>query len=96
MAGSSSLHPRSEYLHHCKYGIEEVHYCRLAQRQVFRQYLIGLLLPREQNKTLTVLSSLVPGSDRQRLHHFVHDAPWDCDAVNVVGAHRSQVKGLRE
>ena len=58
-------------------------FCRLAERQAFRQYLIGLLLPREQNKTLTVLSSLVPGSDRQRLHHFVHDAPWDCDAVNA-------------
>jgi DDE superfamily endonuclease len=58
-------------------------YCRVSERQAFRQYLIGLLLPREHNKTLTVLSSLVPGANRQRLHHFVHDSPWDCDAVNA-------------
>ncbi|MDP9350002.1 MAG: IS701 family transposase [Chloroflexota bacterium] len=58
-------------------------YCRVSERQAFRQYLIGLLLPREHNKTLTVLSSLVPGANTQRLHHFVHDSPWDCDAVNA-------------
>ncbi len=58
-------------------------YCRVSERQAFRQYLIGLLLPREHNKTLTVLSSLVPGANRQKLHHFVHDSPWDCDAVNA-------------
>jgi SRSO17 transposase len=32
--------------------------------------------------TRTVLASLVPGADRQRLHHFLHDAPWDADALN--------------
>lgn len=57
-------------------------FCRLAEREAFRQYLIGLLLPREHNKTLTVLASLAPGADRQRLHHFLHDAPWDADALN--------------
>jgi SRSO17 transposase len=57
-------------------------FCRLAERQAFRQYLIGMLLPREHNKTLTVLASLVPGADRQRLHHFLHDAPWDAEALN--------------
>jgi SRSO17 transposase len=55
---------------------------RLAERTALRQYLIGLLLPREHNKTLTVLAALVPGADRQRLHHFLHDAPWDQEAVN--------------
>ena len=55
---------------------------RRAARQAFRHYLIGLLLPREHNKTMTVLASLVPGSDRQQLHHFLHDAPWDADALN--------------
>ncbi len=57
-------------------------FCRLAERQALRQYLIGLLLPREHNKTLTVLASLVPGAERQRLHHFLHDAPWDTQALN--------------
>ncbi len=55
---------------------------RLAERAAFRQYLIGLLLPREHNKTLTLLASLVPDADRQRLHHFLHDAPWDAEALN--------------
>jgi SRSO17 transposase len=55
---------------------------RRAARQAFRHYLIGLLLPREHNKTMTVLASLVPGSDRQQLHHFLHDAPWDTAALN--------------
>ena len=58
-------------------------FTRRAARQAFRHYLIGLLLPREHNKTMTVLASLVPGSDRQQLHHFLHDAPWDADALNA-------------
>src|SRR5688572_9494027 len=57
-------------------------FCRLAERTALRQYLIGLLLPREHNKTLTVQASLVPGAERQRLHHFLHDAPWDQEALN--------------
>ena len=52
-------------------------FTRRAARQAFRHYLIGLLLPRERNKTMTVLASLVPGRDRQQLHHFLHDAPFD-------------------
>jgi SRSO17 transposase len=48
---------------------------RYEERTALRQYLIGLLLPREHNKTLVELGAIVPGADRQRLHHFVHDAP---------------------
>ncbi len=55
---------------------------RWEERQALRQYLIGLLLPREHNKTLVELASLVPGAQRQALHHFVHDAPWDGEALN--------------
>jgi SRSO17 transposase len=55
---------------------------RYEERTALRQYLIGLLLPREHNKTLVELGAIVPGADRQRLHHFVHDAPWDADALN--------------
>ncbi|MDB5056574.1 MAG: Transposase-like protein [Chloroflexi bacterium] len=55
---------------------------RHAARTAFRHYLIGLLLPREHNKALTVLAALAPGATRQSLHHFLHDAPWDADALN--------------
>src|SRR5258708_5520234 len=48
---------------------------RYEERTALRQYLIGLLLPREHNKTLVELGAIVPGPDRQRLHHFLHDAP---------------------
>ena len=33
-------------------------------------------------RCLTVLAALVPGSKRQSLHHFLHDAPWDVEALN--------------
>jgi SRSO17 transposase len=55
---------------------------RRAARDAVRHYLMALLLPREHNKALTVLAALVPGTTRQRLHHFLHDAPWDADALN--------------
>src|ERR671928_1694598 len=58
-------------------------FSRRAAREAFRQYLMGLLLPREHNKTLTVLAALVPGAERQRLHHFLHAAPWDSAALNA-------------
>lgn len=50
-------------------------FCRRAGRAAFRHSLIGLRLPREHNKTLTGLASLVPGTTRQRLQQFLHDAP---------------------
>jgi SRSO17 transposase len=58
-------------------------FTRRAARHAFRHYLIGLLLPREHNKTMTVLASQVPGGNRQQLHHFLHDAPWDAEALNA-------------
>jgi len=58
-------------------------FARLAERTALRQYLIGLLLPRERNKTLTELAAVVPVADRQRLHYFLHDAPWDPGAVSA-------------
>jgi SRSO17 transposase len=57
-------------------------FARYEERRAVRQYLIGLLLPREHNKTLVELASLVPGANRQALHHFLHDAPWDAEALN--------------
>jgi SRSO17 transposase len=55
---------------------------RYEERTAVRQYLIGLLLPREHNKTLVELAAIVPGARRQALHHFLHDAPWDAAALN--------------
>jgi SRSO17 transposase len=55
---------------------------RYEERRALRQYLIGLLLPREHNKTLVELAAIVPGANRQALHHFLHDAPWDAEALN--------------
>jgi SRSO17 transposase len=55
---------------------------RYEERRALRQYLIGLLLPREHNKTLVELANIVPGANRQALHHFMHDAPWDAEALN--------------
>src|SRR5260221_3218420 len=57
-------------------------FARYEERRALRQYLIGLLLPREHNKTLVELAAIVPGSRRQALHHFLHDAPWDAAALN--------------
>jgi SRSO17 transposase len=57
-------------------------FARYEERTALRQYLIGLLLPREHNKTLVELAAIVPGARRQALHHFMHDAPWDAAALN--------------
>jgi DDE superfamily endonuclease len=57
-------------------------FCRSQERAAFRHYLIGLLLPREHNKTVVELAAIVPGAERQRKHHFLHDAPWDAEALN--------------
>jgi hypothetical protein len=57
-------------------------FARFEERTALRQYLIGLLLPREHNKTVVELAAIVPGARRQALHHFLHDAPWEAEALN--------------
>jgi SRSO17 transposase len=57
-------------------------FARVEERTALRHYLIGLLLPREHNKTVVELAAIVPGANRQALHHFMHDAPWDAEALN--------------
>lgn len=59
----------------------------LAQRRGFRDYLQGLLLPRERNKTLTALAGAEPvvGAQHpgvQRLQFFLSESTWDPEAVN--------------
>jgi hypothetical protein len=60
----------------------------LAQRRGFRDYLQGLLSPRERNKTLTALAGAEPvvGAQHpgvQRLQFFLSEAPWDAEALNA-------------
>jgi SRSO17 transposase len=59
----------------------------LAQRRGLRDYLRGLLLPRDRNKTLTGLAGAVPISgaqhrEVQRLQWFLTESTWDHEVVN--------------
>ena len=60
----------------------------LAQRASFRAYLLGLLLPRDRNKTLTGLAGTEPvvgaqAAPVQRLQFFLSEASWDAAVVNT-------------
>lgn len=62
-------------------------FCSFAQRRGFREYLTGLLTPRDRNKTLTALAGAEPvvGAQHpavQRLQFFVSEAKWDHEQVN--------------
>src|SRR5438552_18734093 len=59
----------------------------LAQRRGFREYLAGLLAPRDRNKTLTALAGAEPVTGAghqavQRLQFFLSESRWDPDRVN--------------
>ncbi|PJN32237.1 transposase [Streptomyces sp. CB02959] len=59
----------------------------LAQRRGFRQYLTGVLAPRDRNKTLTSLAGAEPvvGAQHravQRLQFFLSESTWDCERIN--------------
>nr|WP_151477625.1 transposase [Streptomyces albicerus] len=59
----------------------------LAQRRGFRDYLTGLLTPRDRNKTITCLAGAEPvvgagGTVVQRLQFFLSESSWDADRVN--------------
>lgn len=56
------------------------------QRESFRRYLEGLLLPQERNKTLTALANTEPvvGAQQppaQNLQWFLSESTWDADAL---------------
>jgi hypothetical protein len=58
------------------------------QREAFRRYLEGLLLPAERNKTLTALANAEPVSGAQQpavqaLQWFVSESTWDAEAVTA-------------
>jgi hypothetical protein len=63
-------------------------FSHVAQRRGFRQYLTGLLAPRDRIKTLTCLAGAEPvtGAGQpavQRLQFFVSESCWDPDRVNA-------------
>lgn len=58
------------------------------QRERFREYLAGLLLPRERNKTLTGLVGAEPivqaqAAPVQHLQYFLSEADWDAEALTT-------------
>src|SRR5207342_907620 len=57
-------------------------FTHVAQRRGFREYLAGLLAPRERNKTLTALAGAGHPAV-QRLQFFLSESRWDPEAVNA-------------
>jgi SRSO17 transposase len=60
----------------------------VAQRRGFRDYLQGLLLPRDRQKTLTALAGAEPvvqaqAAAVQRLQFFLSESGWDAEALNA-------------
>src|SRR5712692_8024973 len=63
-------------------------FTHLAQRRGFREYLAGLLAPRERNKSLTALAGAEPVAGAghpavQRLQFFLSESRWDPEQVNA-------------
>src|SRR6266480_3801412 len=63
-------------------------FSRVAQRRGFREYLAGLLAPRDRNKTLTALAGAEPVTGAQhpavqRLQFFLSESRWDPGQVNA-------------
>jgi hypothetical protein len=60
----------------------------LAQRRGFREYLQGLLLPRDRNKALTALAGMEPivgaqGAPAQRLQFFLSESTWKVEEIEA-------------
>src|SRR5256886_117663 len=63
-------------------------FTHVAQRQGFRDYLAGLLAPRDRNKTLTALAGAEPVAGAQhpavqRLQFFLSESRWEPEKVNA-------------
>lgn len=68
-------------------------FAKRNQRDAFRRYLEGLLLPAERNKTLTALANSEPvvGAHHhraQRLQWFLSESTWEPQVVNGERLHR--------
>ena len=63
-------------------------FSKVNQREAFRRYLEGLLLPTERNKTLTALANAEPivgaqDAAVQALQWFLTESPWDAQAITT-------------
>ncbi len=63
-------------------------FSKMAQRRAFREYLHGLLLPRERNKTLTGLAGVEPvigaqAPPAQRLQWFLSESRWEAATITA-------------
>jgi len=63
-------------------------FASVAQRRALREYLHGLLLQRERNKTLTGLAGTEPvlgaqAPPAQRLQWFLSEAAWEAEAITA-------------
>ena len=63
-------------------------FARRSQREGFRRYLAGLLLPAERNKTATGLANTEPTAGAQHpraqaLQWFLSESAWDAAAINA-------------
>lgn len=68
-------------------------FAKRNQRDRFRRYLEGVLLPAERNKTLTALANTEPvvGAQHpqaQSLQWFLSESTWAAAAVNAQRLHR--------
>ncbi len=59
----------------------------VAQRRGFREYVQGLLLPRDRNKTITAVAGAEPNTQAQAapvqsLQFFLSESTWDVTQVN--------------
>lgn len=76
------------------YAFDELFHTHI-QRRRFREYLAGLLLPRDRNKTLTALVGAEPITQAQtapvqQVQFFLSESDWEAEAVT-----RRQIEVLR-
>jgi hypothetical protein len=72
-----------------------------AQRQTFRRYLDGLLMPTELNKTLTALANTDPvvgeqHKETQTLQWILSESTWDPEEINrrrIDSSNKILIKG---
>ncbi len=75
--------PLEEYAH----AFDDLFHTHI-QRRRFREYLAGLLLPRDRNKTLTALVGAEPiiqaqTAPVQQLQFFLSESAWEAEAVTT-------------
>jgi len=82
MSKRKPTHPTAEALEAFAEHFDPL-FSRLSQRENFRYYLSGLLVPMETNKHLRGIAATIPEANVESLQHFLVDAPWSATAVNT-------------